>query len=527
MAQTWVNRRLVNEAYDIGLFLKDGETVESKFSSGEGTTYFVKGKDGQRSVIKVYNCELTEQLEKSLRIVSDLDHVAITRVLEYGEDANHAYERRECYDRSNYINAPECFAISVRELADAIRQLHFEGFDVLDIKSDNIVVTGAGAVIVDVGSFVGFKKNGTVGYTLAYCAPELKDGNYNFKNDFFSLGVSLFELICGVNPFSELKGDELHLAKTHPQWWLPSEAVSNELGELLLGLLEPDPNKRWGYGEVNDWYGKIDPAVIAHEVLELNARFNSGLKYDDVQMTDAGELVRGVIAKWDLDYLFDRRAELSYIEPVLAIKTALNRKETDGKFGEADKAAGLVAVYCYFSNYDDKVYLNGTEFPSVFELGNYIYNSVTNIYGSLAFVSSNYNKLMGDRTFLRLQEAATAGVFSCYIRNKAREENAKLRSELADSAVSARVSSDDFYNAIYGMVLISYTLLSRNILSLPSHTNRNTEVTTHRGFADVVEENLWSYQNANDFLSSLLYRDMISPIVMAWSDYTNKINQLR
>lgn len=527
MAQTWVNRRLVNEAYDIGLFLKAGETVESKFSSGEGTTYFVKGADGRRSVLKVYNCEMTEQLGKSLRIVSGLDHVAITRVLEYGEDANHAYERRECYDRSNYLDAPECFAISVRELADAIRQLHFEGFDVLDIKSDNIVVTGSGAVIVDVGSFVGFKKDGAVWYTLAYCAPELKDDDYNFKNDFFSLGVSLFELICGVNPFSELKGDELHAAKTHPQWWLPGEAVANGLGELLLGLLEPDPSKRWGYGEVNDWYGRIDPSVIAHEVLEFNARFNSGLKYDDVQITDAEKLVRDVIKKWDLDYLFDRRAELSYIEPVLAIKTALNRKDNDGKFCEADKAAGLVAVYCYFSKDDDMVYLNGMEFPSIFELGNYIYNTATNLYGSLAFVSGNFDKLMGDRTFLRFQEAATAGVFSCYIRNKAREENAKLRSELADSATNTPISNDDFYNAIYGIIFISYTLLCRNILSLPSHTNRNTEVTTHRGFADVVEENLWSYKNANDFISSLLYKDMISPIVMAWSEYTNKINQLR
>lgn len=85
--------------------------------------------------------------------------------------------------------------------------------------------------------------------TPCYVAPEILRGHpYDFKCDSFSLGSMLFNLVTGRYLFNGENKDEL-LKKnlvcdmTNAKVFIKS-AVSEKLGDLIVNLLEPNPEKR-------------------------------------------------------------------------------------------------------------------------------------------------------------------------------------------------------------------------------------------------------------------------------------------
>jgi len=90
-----------------------------------------------------------------------------------------------------------------------------------------------------------------------YLAPEIvRRIPYNgYKADVFSIGVVLFALLFGVFPFEGLRVNGVHSLRTLKVRFPSDVKVSISAKELLVKMLEDDPEKRYSIDDVmnHDW----------------------------------------------------------------------------------------------------------------------------------------------------------------------------------------------------------------------------------------------------------------------------------
>src|ERR671933_639708 len=93
-------------------------------------------------------------------------------------------------------------------VADGLDVAHRAGILHRDIKPSNIMLTASGGVkVMDFGIAAAWEAHSTTGQqllaTAAYAAPErAAGGRATPAGDLYSLGVVLYEMLCGRPPFS-------------------------------------------------------------------------------------------------------------------------------------------------------------------------------------------------------------------------------------------------------------------------------------------------------------------------------------
>ncbi|MCG8648196.1 MAG: serine/threonine protein kinase [Pirellulales bacterium] len=146
----------------------------------------------------------------------------------------------------------------VRECLAALAALHREGIVHGDVKPANIMLKRSGhAKLIDMGSaFIYRNPPRDRECTPIYAAPEVLE-NYEAtpRSDLASVGYVLIELLSGTNPFTgqnKLR-DLLHAKRELPSRLdeiLPQDVICNQLlMNFLLGLISPDPNRRFPSAE--------------------------------------------------------------------------------------------------------------------------------------------------------------------------------------------------------------------------------------------------------------------------------------
>jgi len=138
----------------------------------------------------------------------------------------------------------------VAEIILGIQELHRLHIVYRDLKPDNILLDERGHVrISDFGLAVFLKKedsflvSGGAG-TPGYQAPEvLSRKKYGTSIDFWSLGVTIYELLQRARPFR--KADDC-LKEFILEW---PRRISSEAKNLITRLLESDPSRRLGCGK--------------------------------------------------------------------------------------------------------------------------------------------------------------------------------------------------------------------------------------------------------------------------------------
>eukprot|EP00731_Ephydatia_muelleri_P022455 Em0015g38a len=139
------------------------------------------------------------------------------------------------------------------ELILGLEHIHAQGIVYRDLKPSNILLDEAGHVrISDLGlacEYNVYPPSSSVG-THGYMAPEVikKGVHYTFTADWFSLGCVLYKLFKGHSPFrvQHAKNKEEIDQLTLDQDIIVPTNASQELIDLLCGLLEKDPAKRLG-----------------------------------------------------------------------------------------------------------------------------------------------------------------------------------------------------------------------------------------------------------------------------------------
>ncbi|XP_069721300.1 PAS domain-containing serine/threonine-protein kinase isoform X2 [Phaenicophaeus curvirostris] len=234
---------------------------------GKGSFGFVwtaRGKkDHQEVVVKfiwkervLENCWVDVpglgRVTQEIAILSKLQHPNIIKVLDVFENEQFFQLVMEKHgsglDLFTFIdkqpNLDEPLASYIfRQLVSAVGYLHCRNILHRDIKDENIVIAEDFTIkLVDFGS-AAFLEPGKLFYTfcgtIEYCSPEVLSGKpyHGPELEMWSLGVTLYTLVFGENPFCEL--EEAMAAVLSPPW-----PVSKDLMDLMAGLLHPVPEQR-------------------------------------------------------------------------------------------------------------------------------------------------------------------------------------------------------------------------------------------------------------------------------------------
>jgi serine/threonine-protein kinase len=222
--------------------------------------------------------EFLEMFKQEARLASRLAHANVVQVFDFGqvEDGRHFIAMELVRGRTLAQVAARCRSLPVplelglpralqicAQVAAALGYAHRRaeggrpmGLVHRDVSPQNVLISFEGEVkLADFGiaraiSSAGVTRPGVVKGKPAYLSPEQARGEeVDGRADLFSLGVVLWELITGFNPFQResdaatvraVIGPEPELAP--PSRWNPS--VPPEFDRLVLSALERDPDRR-------------------------------------------------------------------------------------------------------------------------------------------------------------------------------------------------------------------------------------------------------------------------------------------
>ena len=270
------NNKNINEEHNINRLSErtkytniNNDYIISERILGKGATGIVRegqDKNGVKYAIKTVwksDIEKNEYFKKEIDISLEVDHESIIKCSEVYEDNNALHfilEEISGGDLFDHIIHSEGRKLTELEAMDLLSQildgLHYL-HDVIgivhrDIKPENFLLFNDGKRVriklIDFGFATYCKDDETMNEQLGtpqYAAPEIFELKpYNNKVDMWSVGVVLYNMVKGTQPFcngeiEKVKEQVLHKEINY------SGFQNNELRNLCEGLLDRDPEQRY------------------------------------------------------------------------------------------------------------------------------------------------------------------------------------------------------------------------------------------------------------------------------------------
>lgn len=200
----------------------------------------------------------------------------------------------------------------IPDINEALHVLHQHNIIHKDVKPSNIMQWNdrSGVALIDFGISSVMEDGNTMivtstGMTPEYSAPETFRGLFLDESDYYSFGITLYELFCGSTPYKNMTADQIAQYTAVQKIPFPA-TMPKELQDLITGLTYVDithrneannPNKRWTYDEVLKWcMGKKQavPGAVSTATVTMPAYTFMGERY-----TDTRALVEAFAANWN------------------------------------------------------------------------------------------------------------------------------------------------------------------------------------------------------------------------------------
>lgn len=262
---------------------------------------------------------------------------------------------RELLDTTSPADMAEVGRI-VSEVCEALDVAHGAGVVHRDIKPSNILLATNGRVVVtDFGiakaeQSAELTNTGHVMGTAKYLAPEQVSGDpVDGRSDLYSLGVVLYEAVCGRAPFTGDTSLATAIARTQRDAQPPRQirpACSAQLEGVLLRSMQRDPDHRFATG--SDFKVALNEALIV-----------GGLpgEYDAPISAPAFDVATG-----HTDSQSFARSERSWMIPVGAVLAISGGLILAGLFfGGTSTGRGIVRETAGVVGISDDVGADGTE----------------------------------------------------------------------------------------------------------------------------------------------------------------------
>lgn len=265
----------------------------------------VNKKTGELVAVKIINRQEMEEddevaLQSEIEILSNCDHPNVVKMYEVFDESDFMYIVLECmtagelFDR---IVEKESYsekeaADTILPIVDAIRYCHENGIIHRDLKPENLLYeTKEEESVIKISDFglARFLPNDVFATTACgtpgYVAPEILSGKgYGASVDVWSIGITLYILLCGFPPFynednaalfEEIKKGEYEYPS--PYW----DDISDIAKDLIGKLLVVDPSARMTIDDIlnHPWItGEDTPRTELPEVQEKIKKYNATRK---------------------------------------------------------------------------------------------------------------------------------------------------------------------------------------------------------------------------------------------------------
>ncbi|KAI8580994.1 hypothetical protein K450DRAFT_234102 [Umbelopsis ramanniana AG] len=257
--------------FEIGKALGKGKFGHVYLAREKQSGYIIALKVLYKTELAHSNIE--RQLRREVEIQGNLRHPNILRLYGYFHDETRVFlilefaAKGELYKQlQKYGKFPERIAAKyILQLANALAYLHRKHVIHRDIKPENLMLGLRGELkIGDFGWSVHTAGNSTRRQTLCgtldYLAPEMVEAKeHSDKIDIWSLGVLMYEFLCGNPPFEDMAGYRatyLRIARVDLK--IPKH-VSPEAADLIRELLKYNPDDRLSLDQVQQ-----HPWIIKH-----------------------------------------------------------------------------------------------------------------------------------------------------------------------------------------------------------------------------------------------------------------------
>lgn len=205
------------------------------------------------------------RFQQELKFVSTLNHPNIVKVYGGGKDHGYWYMIMEyvpgmtlmkLIETQGHLSIQETLFF-LQEIVSALKVSHEQGIIHRDIKPGNILITESGhCKLTDFGLAKGANSNSSISQkgnivgTIFYMSPEQTMGskNIDYRADYYSLGVTLFQMVTGKLPFpgrTPLQVIQQHLVSKVPSAKELNPEVTDEIEYLIYKMMEKKPENRF------------------------------------------------------------------------------------------------------------------------------------------------------------------------------------------------------------------------------------------------------------------------------------------
>ena len=219
----------------------------------------------RQAAIKLLNTQLAspediEQFRNEARTIAGLAHPHIVRILDFDVADDIPFlvldyapngSLRSLYPKGTVLELGTIL-LYAKQVAEALQYAHSKKLVHRDIKPENmllnqsndVLLTDFGiAVVAPTSTYVDTKVVGTI----AYMAPEQVQGEQRTTSDLYSLGIVLYEWLCGETPFHGTFQEIAvqHMNKLPPPLRDKVPGIPPAVEEVVMTALAKDPKFRF------------------------------------------------------------------------------------------------------------------------------------------------------------------------------------------------------------------------------------------------------------------------------------------
>ena len=307
-----------NKKLASGVILGDKYQIVEPLSvaTGEADLYVCKYNE-KEYVAKVYRRQRAVKPEV-ISVLKSIDSPYVAPLFDTGEYNGLPFEVLPYY-RNGSLQGRKFSLDDLKEtiipcINEALHVLHQNDIIHKDLKPSNIMLLedNKSVAIIDFGVSSVVEQGNTVlvtktGMTPEYSAPETFRSLFLEESDYYSFGITLYELYCGYTPYKNMNAEEIAQFTAVQRIPFPKD-MPEELQDLISSVTyfditngheKENPNRRWTYAEVLNWCkGKKQAipgegvGIVAEKVIPTYTFLGQGYK-------DVPSLVTALASNWN------------------------------------------------------------------------------------------------------------------------------------------------------------------------------------------------------------------------------------